>query len=273
MTTVANNPSDRPGPRIRLATLADREACIDVNSAGYELDPQHRWRLPKRKEFPEDGRQEARELFAKALENEALTYLVAELPRDADAGSETEEWVVVALAIWERTGWEESKGEPGKVFEFCLFDDELSLESHFVHWNALFMQCPATEFAQPASGSASSVRRDRDEVRHRLFIDSLAAAEARYFGPEWGKKRLVLDDLVTDPRYLRRGAGKALVNWGLAKAREEQVPITLTSSPLGRNLYRYLGFEELAYVDCGVEDSGEKVAFSVMVWTPEGWKK
>jgi predicted N-acetyltransferase YhbS len=112
-----------------------------------------------------------------------------------------------------------------------------------------------------------------DPVRQKIFIDTLTAAEKKYFGHELGKKRLVLADLSADPRYHRRGAGRALMQWGLEKAREHHVPITLTSSPLGRYLYTNVGFKELAYVDCGVEGVEERPGVWVMVWFPEGWEQ
>lgn len=116
--------------------------------------------------------------------------------------------------------------------------------------------------------------------RQQIFIDAIIAAEKQYLGSEWGNKRLELADCAADPLYHRRGAGKALLEYGLEKAREANVPITLTASPMGRLLYLRLGFRELGFFDCGEEgEEGEgkgeeeKVRTWVMVWTPEGWKK
>jgi GNAT superfamily N-acetyltransferase len=53
----------------------------------------------------------------------------------------------------------------------------------------------------------------------------------------------VLNILATDPAYMRRGAGAALVAWGLAIADKEKVPVWLESSPFGWPLYQRLGFE------------------------------
>jgi GNAT superfamily N-acetyltransferase len=110
-------------------------------------------------------------------------------------------------------------------------------------------------------------------LRQKLFIDAITAAEKHYLGPEWGSKRLELADCVADPKYQRRGAGKALLEWGLKKAREANVPVTLTASPMGRELYLHLGFRELGLFDCGVEGEEERVRTWVMVWVPEGWEE
>lgn len=109
--------------------------------------------------------------------------------------------------------------------------------------------------------------------RQQIFIDAITAAEKQHLGPEWGPKRLELADCAADPLYHRRGAGKALLEWGMEKAREENVPITLTASPMGRELYLRLGFRELDVFECGEEGGEERVRTWVMVWTPEGWMK
>jgi hypothetical protein len=105
----------RPTPRTRPATLADKEAWINAILTGYELDPQFPWRYPKRKEFPEDARKATREVFEMVLGIESMTCLVAELPRIEEGESGyAEEWVVVAVAIWEWKDWEEVESESGK---------------------------------------------------------------------------------------------------------------------------------------------------------------
>lgn len=131
-----------------------------------------------------------------------------------------------------------------------------------------------TIWAAPSSfTSPTAKRRDMDPVRQKTFIDLLTASEKQYFGPEFGNRRLVLADLAADPKYHRRGAGRAMMDYGLALAKEHNVAITLTSSPLGRHLYTNVGFKELAYVDCGDEGSEERVGVWLMVWVPEGWKE
>jgi GNAT superfamily N-acetyltransferase len=112
-----------------------------------------------------------------------------------------------------------------------------------------------------------------DPVRQNLFMEAITAAEKKYFGPEWGKKRLECVDFVTDARYQRRGAGTELMKCGFELATKHQVPITLTASPLGRYMYTRLGFQELGVVDCEVQGDEEKAWTYVMIWVPEGWKK
>jgi GNAT superfamily N-acetyltransferase len=47
---------------------------------------------------------------------------------------------------------------------------------------------------------------------------------------------------MTRTGYRRRGAGRLLVEWGLAKAAEEGVPAYIEGSPAGTPLYEKCGF-------------------------------
>ena len=116
MASVTPSKRTGPAPRVRLATLADREAWVTVLRAGYELDHQFRWRHPWRKEFPEDAKKHSGDVFeAMMKDHEKKTCIVAELPKlESEAGSGTadeEEWTVVAICIWEWRTWEEYENE------------------------------------------------------------------------------------------------------------------------------------------------------------------
>jgi predicted N-acetyltransferase YhbS len=102
-------------------------------------------------------------------------------------------------------------------------------------------------------------------------MDTLVREEKSYFGPEYGLKRLILESLSVVPEYHRRGVGKALMEPGFQMAREQNAPITITSSVLGKYLYDGLGFETLGYIECEIEGKG-KTRVTAMVWIPEGWK-
>jgi len=110
-------------------------------------------------------------------------------------------------------------------------------------------------------------------TRQKLFISTLLKGEKSYFGPEYGPKRLILESCSVVPEYHRRGVGKALMGPGLKMAREENAPITLTSTVLGKYLYDSFGFKELGYIECGIEGEEERVGVTAMVWAPEGWEK
>jgi GNAT superfamily N-acetyltransferase len=57
-----------------------------------------------------------------------------------------------------------------------------------------------------------------------------------------------LEALHTLPEHERKGAGTALMEWGIRLADSEGLPIRLLSSPHGFELYRRFGFVELGRV-------------------------
>jgi GNAT superfamily N-acetyltransferase len=88
-------------------------------------------------------------------------------------------------------------------------------------------------------------RRDVDPVRNAKFRDAAMATKKDLFVDKYGDKDFWLGLLVCHPDYQRRGAGKKLVTWGLDKARDEGLTITIFASPMGRLLYTHLGFREV----------------------------
>lgn len=51
--------------------------------------------------------------------------------------------------------------------------------------------------------------------------------------------------LVTHEKHRRRGAGRLLVNWGIAKSEESGLPIYVQASEQGRRLYLNEGFKDM----------------------------
>ena len=58
-----------------------------------------------------------------------------------------------------------------------------------------------------------------------------------------------LDYLGVDPKQHRRGIGKALLNWGLERSKEQGRDCYLFATPAGKPLYSAMGFENLGAVD------------------------
>jgi len=111
---MPSSPPTRPVPRVRPATLSDKDAWINTNITAYELDPQYTWRYPHRKEFPENAKRATGENFEATMKMKETVCLVAELPKITD-GKEVDqeredtevEWVVVGGAVWESKHWNE----------------------------------------------------------------------------------------------------------------------------------------------------------------------
>lgn len=271
-------PSVNHAPRVRLAVSSDKERYITALRKGLELDPQFPWRYPGRHEYPEDTQEASGALFDKVLTIDSLTVLVAELPverskaigsddhendgvANVKANEDAEEWIVVGEAIWE---W--------KTLDEVMKQTRRSLHSlPLTKHNALSSKALTISPAPPSWSPPTSTRRDMNPSRQAAFLSMLSAAECKYFGAEYGDRRLEVASMSVDPLYHRRGAGMALLQWGLDLAKRKKVCITLTASPMGKSLYWKCGFRELGYVSCGIEGEDERVGTTVMVWTPPGW--
>lgn len=70
------------------------------------------------------------------------------------------------------------------------------------------------------------------------------------------KPYLMLNTLTTHPEHQRRGAGKLLLDWGLAKADEEGLDVYLDSSSLARRIYEQRGFVVIKAVEFDREKWG-----------------
>jgi GNAT superfamily N-acetyltransferase len=82
----------------------------------------------------------------------------------------------------------------------------------------------------------------------------------KIFGPRWH-----LGILGISPNHQRKGIGGRLVRHGQDLATEENLPMTLEASVVGRFLYAKEGFQVVEEVE--ISDGFEVVS---MVWEPEG---
>jgi ribosomal protein S18 acetylase RimI-like enzyme len=89
-----------------------------------------------------------------------------------------------------------------------------------------------------------------------LRVDPTVSREAVHLmnsvpGQDWFDKypeHWYLSRLAVDPAFQRRGIGGMLLDWGLRIAKEENVPVGLTSSPQGVALYRRKGFRDIGWL-------------------------
>ena len=78
-------------------------------------------------------------------------------------------------------------------------------------------------------------------------------------------KHMYLSLLNTHPTYQGHGAGKALCQWGLEKAKREGWRVTLFASPMGKRLYAKLGFRDVGSFKTQVEGETEWLDIPAMV--------
>ena len=119
-----------------------------------------------------------------------------------------------------------------------------------------------------SEAGSNEQRRDADPKRMRVFEESLENARTHYFKQIYGEDRMQLRLLVTHPDYQRRGAGGNLVRWGIEKAKEDNLAVTLFASPIGGYLYRKLGFRDLSVIKIQVDGESESISIGVMAYVP-----
>lgn len=118
--------------------------------------------------------------------------------------------------------------------------------------------------------SVNPVRRDGDPKRMQAWTAITAKSKAEVFDSVFGPRQLHLQILATHPRYQRRGAGKALCEWGLQLAERVSVPITVFASPMGRILYQRTGFVPVDEVRIkAMENDNEGVVLAAMTFIPQ----
>jgi GNAT superfamily N-acetyltransferase len=113
-----------------------------------------------------------------------------------------------------------------------------------------------------------SARRDSNKARTAAFLSAILQSCDVHFNPVYGDEQLGLIILGTRPEYQHLGAATALVQWGIQKAREERLALTLFSSEQALGLYRKLGFREIAKCHVQLDGEEECLDMPVMVLEP-----
>lgn len=98
----------------------------------------------------------------------------------------------------------------------------------------------------------------------KCFFEVYGRLSARLYVGDLAEHWL-LQKLCVDPGWRRQGIATILLNWGLDRAREEGVAITLNSTRAGVAMYVKAGFVQVATCEVSVLD----IQVPVMVWRPE----
>lgn len=103
----------------------------------------------------------------------------------------------------------------------------------------------------------------------KAYSKSTMAARQDIFYHRYGEQQKSLRQMATHPDHWKQGAATMLLKWGLREAEEQNVPITMFASPMGKQLYQHYGFKELARAYVNVEGEKEFLNVSCMAWEPE----
>ncbi|KAJ4300111.1 hypothetical protein N0V88_002780 [Collariella sp. IMI 366227] len=222
----------------RLGVPTDVEAVTDVIIKTMPLDPQWDYRFPYRREYPEDHYTYTRMLFEYFLDPAYDDWVVMVVEDSLDPGGPTS---VVGFGVW-----------------------DVSYANKRRYGSGYKTQDPVTE-VEERGGKA---RRDANHEHFNAFWKGQIKAYKRLFGPI-GPEQIHLQILATLPQFQRRGHASSLCKWAMELVRKDSLKdMSVMASPMGYELYIWLGFESVAEFTIQVPGEEEKVVLQAMVYKP-----
>ena len=103
------------------------------------------------------------------------------------------------------------------------------------------------------------------------YRTNINRAKINLFDSKYGAQHYYLSLLATHPSYQGRGAGTALVERGMEKAKREGWTVSLFSSPMGMRVYEKLGFRVVGGFRTRVEGEEEILDTPAMVLEKGSW--
>lgn len=105
--------------------------------------------------------------------------------------------------------------------------------------------------------------------RQNIFRKTCAASKRELFDARYPRGHVFLKILLCHPSYQRRGAGRALTEWGIDDARRRRLNTTVFASPMGFELYKKLGFHEIGRFKVQLEGEDVFLEIPAMVLRPD----
>ncbi|KAM7183653.1 putative N-acetyltransferase ycf52-like [Rhypophila sp. PSN 637] len=218
----------------RLATLSDLDAMTWVLIGASPLDPIYPYRFPDRHLYPDEFttlcRQKCREYLATS------TVVVCEMEEDDQED-------VVAFSAWD-TPIPRLQPVGGMLSPYFL----------------------CSQF--PSQLRTSSPQTIGHKTRMQAFRTQCATSKQHFFDQPYksrGVGHMFLKILLCHPAYQRRGAGSALTRWGIDQAAKHRLDTTVFASPMGLELYKKLGFEEVGRFRVQVDGDDEYLEIPALV--------
>ncbi|KAF2127680.1 hypothetical protein P153DRAFT_294915 [Dothidotthia symphoricarpi CBS 119687] len=228
---------------VRLAQPSEESAIVSVCTAAFFNEELFGVTIhPHRHEYPEDMRIFWHDWVRNDWKNPRVRILVTTAMEE---GQEK----ISGVAIWERQGSDEGAKK---------------VQEEWTDPCDVFLPLPSTE------------NRALDPTKRTILQDSYP-----YFAHHWDGPRAnnwYLSLCCIDPAFQKRGFGYELVDWGVKKAREENVHASVIASHENEKFYLRCGFDEI--VGNGCEGEGNPLGIAnvkggdiLFMWPKEAGKE
>ena len=113
-------------------------------------------------------------------------------------------------------------------------------------------------------------RRDANQAHFNEFWRGQIRAYQKFFAPI-GPEQIHLQILATLPDFQRRGHASSLCRWAMELVRREKLQdMSVMASPMGSDLYTWLGFDTCGTFYIQVPGEEERLTLQAMMYKPPG---
>ncbi|OIW34609.1 hypothetical protein CONLIGDRAFT_626645 [Coniochaeta ligniaria NRRL 30616] len=259
---------------VRQATQFDLEDLTQILIASSNDDPCYPYRFPYKDQYHKEYSDHCRRKCQEYLRID--TVIVYEIPNPSNSRHKKQ---VVAFGVWNLP---KAPGPPTKrsqtwprwgTLPLSNNPDDVKEAHQEAHQPARSQhQYPSDNTPRPKqlTRTPSHPKPFAREDRSQAFRDTSKAAKAKIFDTQYAGGYMFLKILLCHPSNRRRGAGTALVKWGMSVAHLQSVNTALFSSPMGVHLYHKLGFQEIGRFEVKVEGDEERLDIPAMVFRAPG---
>ncbi|KAB8225991.1 acyl-CoA N-acyltransferase [Aspergillus novoparasiticus] len=207
----------------RVTTLEELEPLYQIGADAFRDDPCMNWFYPGGRDHPEDFAV----LWKNILQMEFFDkgkFILAATIRDAD-DDQTHPGRAVGFAVWERNG----------VCDAARSWQGISLSKRLKRFNLNFKIAYTFRLDTP--------RRSISWSKLDHFLHEVKSAKAGQPTESW-----YLSILAVSSKAQGQGVGKKLLQWGIDRSEEEDIPATLVATNAGLHLYESNGFERTGWL-------------------------
>ncbi|CAG9989012.1 unnamed protein product [Clonostachys byssicola] len=237
---------------VRLATHDDVAEIATVPVSAYEDDPQDAYMYPRRFNYPQLYIKAKASIARSALEDTTATLIVVTLDETDNYWDGTP--TIVGFCIWyreteyaqEAPDDQDGKDQGGSIFSAIK---SYVLESEIVDY--------LSDLANPILSASHS----------RAMAQICSKPDSQQFVDGYEKPRYYhgVLDIGVDKGFQGRGVARLLMEWGMNRARTENLPVYLSATPAGKPLYLKLGFRTIGY---WIWRPNQPEKWDIMQWDP-----